>query len=287
MSLKGTEYELFVKEVCEKLDSIEGVENSKIIHNEHIIGLSGTHHQVDLVWTFQKDGEERKYLVECKGYNNRVKKEKVMAFHALLNDVGLKTGIYTSKKGFQSGAVKYADKYGINLLEIRPPEDDDWKGRMRDVFLKTSIVMNTNIRPHIVFGNEDYRDQLVQLLNGNGTINSSGQIFFEYECIMINNHEVDDNNRCTLRELVNKLPANHIGDNNETIVLFRNGSISINNTLFPIDAIEFIYDTVCSSETIECHGDDFIKAIIKDDIKGDEKHLDVLGRISGRLPIGN
>ena len=48
----GTEYELMVKSVYNRLYATEGVENQTIQHNVKFIGKSGATHQIDLYWEF-------------------------------------------------------------------------------------------------------------------------------------------------------------------------------------------------------------------------------------------
>ena len=86
-----------------------------------------------MFWSFTKAGVTYKVAVECKDYKNRVSKEKILAFHDLLKDIGNIHGIFVTTNGYQSGAREYAEKYGIQLMEIRKPNDDDWDGRIRDV----------------------------------------------------------------------------------------------------------------------------------------------------------
>lgn len=48
--------------------------------------------------------------------------EKVCAFKGVLDDLDGVSGIMVSKVGFQKGAKKYAQRYGISLKELRSPQ---------------------------------------------------------------------------------------------------------------------------------------------------------------------
>ena len=121
MSKKGSEYELFVKYVYECLNQVDGLTDVQIQHDVKLVGAAGVEHQIDLFWTFKLGGVTYKVAVECKDYNKHVSKEKILTFHAVLQDIGNIHGIFASKMGFQSGARDYALQYGIQLMEIRQP----------------------------------------------------------------------------------------------------------------------------------------------------------------------
>ena len=108
MPKKGAEYELFVKDVYECLNRADGLSDVQIQHDVKLMGAAGVEHQIDIFWTFKIGGVNYKVAVECKDYNSHVSKEKIEAFHSILHDIGNIHGIFSSKMGFQSGAILYA-----------------------------------------------------------------------------------------------------------------------------------------------------------------------------------
>ena len=57
-------------------------------------------------------------MLECKYWNSRVTKEKVMALKSIVDDCGADRGLIVSKMGFQSGAIRASTKTNITLTSI-------------------------------------------------------------------------------------------------------------------------------------------------------------------------
>ena len=57
-------------------------------------------------------------LVECKHLTRPVEREDVLVLGAKLQDVGAHKGMLFSTSGFQSGAIKFADKRGIATVTV-------------------------------------------------------------------------------------------------------------------------------------------------------------------------
>ncbi len=55
-------------------------------------------------------------LVECKRYIRPVEREKILALHAKIQDVGAHKGMIFSTSGFQRGAIDYAAVHGIATI---------------------------------------------------------------------------------------------------------------------------------------------------------------------------
>ncbi|GGC16361.1 restriction endonuclease [Dyadobacter sediminis] len=58
------------------------------------------------------------WIVECKAWNSNVPKEKVLALQSIITDVGADRGFLLSEKGFQSGALRIAEKANITLTSL-------------------------------------------------------------------------------------------------------------------------------------------------------------------------
>ena len=90
------------------------VEQNKIIQ-----GITGTTHQIDVYWEFERAGIKYQTLVEVKDWKSKVKQDQIQSFHSVLRDIpGQPTGIFVSKNGFQRGAKQYAKTHGIELAII-------------------------------------------------------------------------------------------------------------------------------------------------------------------------
>lgn len=117
----NTEYERFTQEIYRQLGQATKVNAADVQHNVKLEGLSGQKHQIDVYWEYEKDGKTHRVAIECKNYSRRISLEKVCAFKGVLDDLDGVSGIMVSKVGFQKGAKKYAQQYGISLKVLRTP----------------------------------------------------------------------------------------------------------------------------------------------------------------------
>jgi hypothetical protein len=137
---KGTAYEQFVLGLYQSLHDADGFENVTVEHNKSVTGRSGCAHQIDVYWAFTLAGKTYRTAVECKAFDQSVPIGKVRDFYGVLADVSGLQGIFVSLFGFQSGAQQYADHYGIDLKEVRPPVGNDWDGRVKDVHIRYFVI---------------------------------------------------------------------------------------------------------------------------------------------------
>ena len=118
---KNTEYEQFAQKVFAGLSSQKRVKTIKLQHNVKLLGKSGTRHQIDVYWEYEKDGQLHKVAIECKNYSKNVPIGKVRDFYGVIDDIDDLQGIMITRKGFQYGAKKYALSKNIHLKELRAP----------------------------------------------------------------------------------------------------------------------------------------------------------------------
>ena len=119
------EYEKFTQEIYNEILKNLYVKNIDVKHNVKLTGKSGQKHQIDVYWEYQYDNTTFKIAIECKNYNHTVSIGKVRDFFGVLYDLEDVKGIMVSKKGYQEGAKKYGEYYGIDLMELRVPEDGE------------------------------------------------------------------------------------------------------------------------------------------------------------------
>lgn len=118
---KNTEYEQFTRKVFAGLSLQKRVKTIKLQHNVKLLGNSGTRHQIDVYWEYEKDGQLHKVAIECKNYSKNVPVGKVRDFYGVIDDIDDLQGIMITRKGFQDGAKKYASSKNIHLKELRAP----------------------------------------------------------------------------------------------------------------------------------------------------------------------
>lgn len=285
MPKKGTEYELFVKAVYECLNRADGLSDVQIQHDVKLIGAAGVEHQIDVFWTFKIGGVDYKVAVECKDYNSHVSKEKIEAFHSILHDIGNIHGIFASKMGFQSGAILYAQKYGIQLMEVRKPIDSDWEGRIKDIHVELCMRFIGEVRPQIFVDKARAEEMGITLPENNQFNMFTDQVKVKYDEIIINRKTVENNGSKTMYELIRKLPVGKPSKDNKFIYEFKDATIYLEDLTLPVDGIEFTYDTYESTEHIAIHGEDSIMAIVKNITDGSETRIDKSGRVSIRESV--
>jgi restriction system protein len=89
----------------------------KIEHNKICITDDGQY-QLDGVIEFEYIGVKYKTIVECKKYNSKIKRSQIQILHDTIRSTGAHKGIFISTSSFQKGAMDYAKKHGIALLQI-------------------------------------------------------------------------------------------------------------------------------------------------------------------------
>lgn len=121
---QNIEYEKFTQGIYQELINARGI-TANVEHNVKLIGNSGQKHQIDVYWEYEVSGVLHKVAIECKNYNRKLSVDKVNAFRGVLADLTDVKGIMITQKGYQSGAKKIANSCGINLKELRSPNEKD------------------------------------------------------------------------------------------------------------------------------------------------------------------
>ena len=272
---KNTEYELFVKEIYEILHKVEDVESINIQHDVELTGLTGCKHQLDIYWHFILAGIEYQVAIECKNYSGKVPIGKIRDFNSVLEDIGNINGIFVSKNGFQKGAIEYAKKKGIKLVEIRHPSDKDWEGRMRNLIFTIHAFFTTVKNRSIEIDKEWCAKQ--DFLKDTDSIQLSGmsdKIFIE---------DLEKNTTTSIYELENKLPSMEVGTGFKYEYEYKNAYIFDSaSPKIKVNKISFEYDVTCATERSEINGDKIAKAIVKNIIEGSEQFIDINGNVKTR-----
>ncbi len=117
----NAEFEFFIQWVYQRLVNNDVLKPTKVQHNVKLKGKSGCEHQIDVYWEYEIAGNLHRVAIECKNYDSLVPVGKVRDFQGVLADLNNVNGIMVSRKGYQEGAKKYADQYGISLKVVRQP----------------------------------------------------------------------------------------------------------------------------------------------------------------------
>ena len=275
---ENTEYEKLAQYVYQCILNTEGFENISVKHNVELEGKSGCKHQIDVYWEFTIGGITQRVAIECKNYNKTVSIGKVRDFYGVLHDVGNITGIFVTKIGYQSGAKLYADYYGIEIKEIRYPEEKDWKGRIKTIQVNfqivNTLVKSWKIEPDFIW------------LKNNGLYTEeqgSVEIAIEGENNKICIFDEKGNEITNFYELESNLPWKEKEEKSdiEYFVEYESAFLDTKNLgRIKINKIGVVYDIVTEeNEPLIIDADAITKAIIKDVKSGELKFVSKKGEI--------
>ncbi len=147
------------------------MQGAEVKFNDHIPDrVTGDDRQIDVSIRFKQGFYDYLVIVECKDYDSNVPMEKVEAFHTKMGDVGANHGIMVSPKGFQKGAIKKAEFYGIELFTLTEIKSDWTKKIKAEVF---TIPFAANIE----FDHPEF--ELPATLDGGHPVEFDKMLFYE------------------------------------------------------------------------------------------------------------
>jgi len=114
--ITAIEFELLVKKWFESCSL--NLNSFNVEHRKKINGMDGEY-EIDIFIKFTVfDKAEILTLVECKKHKNPIDREYVQILKDRKNSIGAHKAILVSASTFQSGAIKYAEKNGVALIQI-------------------------------------------------------------------------------------------------------------------------------------------------------------------------
>ena len=120
---------------------VNHLEDCTIEHNK-IVKVDDGNYQIDGYIEFSLMGVRYKTIVECKHYKSSISREKVQVLYDKIRACGAHKGILISSSNFQSGAIQYASKHGIALIQLTEAGE---QFQMRDQF---NIITNLSRTPY-------------------------------------------------------------------------------------------------------------------------------------------
>lgn len=125
LEMTPTEFEKHSLQIL--TEQIQKIDKCVFQHNK-IIEVDDGNYQIDGYIEFELMGIKYKTLVECKHYKTSISREKVAILYDKIRACGANKGILVSTSNFQSGAIQYASKYGIALIQLTD-EDNIYETR--------------------------------------------------------------------------------------------------------------------------------------------------------------
>ena len=264
----NTEYELFTQEIYQQLVNLDVVRTTKVQHDVKLEGRSGQKHQIDVYWEYESAGNKHRVAIECKNYNTLVPIGKVRDFKGVLDDLNGVNGIMVTKVGYQEGAKKYAQEYGISLKELRTPRYGETiigeiKNYIRYEVRKTRFQIDEAWAEKNGFDLEGYRKWLSLAICSQAEMrNSFPFIYIERKNDILR----DEKGRkvASLEELEKQIPDHHT---NEFPFIFKFEDAFLDSRHFgplKVCAVKYDYEVHDQQQTIALDAGDLVKAILKD-----------------------
>lgn len=140
---------------------IQGIDDCCFEHNK-IIKVSDGNYQIDGFIEFSLMGVTYKTLLECKHYKNSISREKVQILYDKLRACGAQKGILVSSSNFQSGAITYATKHGIALIQLIESGNQYQVRGMYNSLVSNQHIINHDGIPYIGVKHTCSQDGLIQ-----------------------------------------------------------------------------------------------------------------------------
>lgn len=265
---QNTEYERFTQEIYQQLVNLDVVRTTKVQHDVKLEGRSGQKHQIDVYWEYVIAGNKHRVAIECKNYNTLVPIGKVRDFKGVLDDLNGVNGIMVTKVGYQEGAKKYAQEYGISLKELRTPRYGETiigeiENHIHYEVRYTLFQVDEAWAEKNGFDIERYRKRLSLLFTSRTELwDSMPFIYIDRKDDILR----DDKGRevASLKELEKQIP-DHPTDDFPFIFKFENAYLD-NRYLGSVKvcAVKYDYNIHDQQQTIALDAGDLVKAILKD-----------------------
>ena len=170
-------YEKLTGELVGRLAALSGITALRLERDVPVSGRANDN-CIDVLWEFQRpSGERVRLLFECRSYARRINQQALHSWRSIVDDVsepGIETiGVMVTTTGYQSGAQRVADTYGIVILELRAPTERDLANRATSV--RTELVART---PRVSDLAVDATEQLGADASVNGPL---GDFVLEFE----------------------------------------------------------------------------------------------------------
>lgn len=216
---------------------------------------------------------ERRFAIECKNYSKEVSVGRVRDFFGVIHDVGNVKGIFITKKGYQSGAAKFGEHYGISLKELRFPSESDWEGRIKDIAIEMSALSidikqrKLDIDMDWLFKNTAYEEGDQIDLSGMGDeikiVDAEGNSVTDF-------HTIES---ALPHEWKKEVARKHKEKFTDAFLKSPKGE------LFKINGISYVYDVNSETEESVTEGENIAKAILRDVTSGNIKFYDTHGSV--------
>jgi Restriction endonuclease. len=275
----NTEYEKFTQEIYQQLlnEDFGNIKTVNVLHNVKLKGRSGQEHQIDVYWEYEMVGIMYKTAIECKNYKHPISVGKIRDFYGVLSDLNNVIGIMVTKEGYQKGSKEYARHYGINLKELRQPKCGE------SIIAKIELSTHISVR-HCLFLVDDVwaKDNGYDFSNYKRNLDMMGNFGHSmkwakslYIPLQTKNDSIKDSKgrvMSTLKDLEAKLPEEFTHGSCH-VFKFQEAFLDTIYGIVKIKEVKFEEEEDNQIKIFALDAREFIKAILKDAITGEIKHI--------------
>ncbi|TXJ27735.1 MAG: hypothetical protein E6Q24_07860 [Chitinophagaceae bacterium] len=118
VAMPGEDFELLVKRLLEEYLNKSSHAPIIIEHRKKLKTADGIEYEIDLFFKTFASGLEYWNLVECKCWDQPVKRDMLNAIIQKRDELHAHKVIVVSKKGFQAGAIELAQKHRVALIKV-------------------------------------------------------------------------------------------------------------------------------------------------------------------------
>lgn len=131
------DYEELTRTLVETFARVTGVQTTRLERNVELPGAA-TVNRIDVVWEFRNgSGAPFRVLFECRSYASRITQQALHSWRSVVDDSASSelttVGVMVTTTGYQSGAQRVAETYGIIICELRAPTAKDLANRVSRV----------------------------------------------------------------------------------------------------------------------------------------------------------
>lgn len=139
------EYEELVRDLIGRLAGDAPVTTLRLQRDVELQGRANPI-QVDVLWDFMDaEGHGYRLLFEARSYRDRIKQDALHAWRSKVDDVTEPSwnyvGLMVTTTGYQRGAKRVAETYGVVVLELREPTEKDLSGRIEKIIVNMTAVI--------------------------------------------------------------------------------------------------------------------------------------------------
>lgn len=114
------EFEFFVADIYKDSDKV------LVEHDVTELGKPGAKRQIDVKITQTTKLHTIVTIVECKRWKKKVTRQVIDVLAASVEDLNCNKGVIFTTKGYESGAIKYAQNKNIDIFLVRDIREDEW-----------------------------------------------------------------------------------------------------------------------------------------------------------------